>query len=134
MIPPAESPKICTLPFPSMHRLHGVLSLLRLAGRLSISALVVGCLSALVRAQPVVPDWAEDAIWYQIFPERFANGDTANDPSGVQPWGGKPEAHNYFGGDLQGACATGAKRRIDGAREDLYELIRLWPLRIRRRR
>jgi len=28
----------------------------------------------------IVPDWAKDAIWYQIFPERFANGDTANDP------------------------------------------------------
>lgn len=27
-----------------------------------------------------VPDWAADMIWYQIFPERFANGDPANDP------------------------------------------------------
>lgn len=24
--------------------------------------------------------WAQEAIWYQIFPERFRNGDTANDP------------------------------------------------------
>jgi cyclomaltodextrinase / maltogenic alpha-amylase / neopullulanase len=29
----------------------------------------------------VVPDWAADAIWYQIFPERFRNGSTANDPT-----------------------------------------------------
>jgi glycosidase len=28
-----------------------------------------------------VPDWAADAIFYQIFPERFANGDTSNDPT-----------------------------------------------------
>lgn len=26
------------------------------------------------------PDWAADAIFYQIFPERFANGDPSNDP------------------------------------------------------
>jgi glycosidase len=28
-----------------------------------------------------VPDWAADAIFYQIFPERFANGDRTNDPT-----------------------------------------------------
>lgn len=27
-----------------------------------------------------VPDWAKSAIWYQIFPERFWNGDPGNDP------------------------------------------------------
>ncbi|HUN64615.1 MAG TPA: glycoside hydrolase family 13 protein [Bacteroidota bacterium] len=27
-----------------------------------------------------VPGWARSAIWYQIFPERFRNGDTLNDP------------------------------------------------------
>ena len=27
------------------------------------------------------PDWAHDAIWYQIFPERFRNGDPSNDPT-----------------------------------------------------
>ena len=28
-----------------------------------------------------VPDWAGDAIWYQIFVERFRNGDPSNDPT-----------------------------------------------------
>ena len=28
-----------------------------------------------------VPLWAKDAIWYQIFPERFCNGDPTNDPT-----------------------------------------------------
>lgn len=28
-----------------------------------------------------VPDWAADAVWYQIFPERFWNGDPTNDPT-----------------------------------------------------
>lgn len=37
------------------------------------------------------PDWARDAIWYQIFPERFYNGDPSNDPTiesliGTWPW------------------------------------------------
>ncbi len=28
-----------------------------------------------------VPEWSKNAIWYQIFPERFCNGDTTNDPT-----------------------------------------------------
>lgn len=27
------------------------------------------------------PEWANEVVWYQIFPERFRNGDTSNDPS-----------------------------------------------------
>ncbi len=27
------------------------------------------------------PEWARDAVWYQIFPERFRNGDPGNDPT-----------------------------------------------------
>ncbi|HEX9613859.1 MAG TPA: alpha-amylase family glycosyl hydrolase, partial [Bacteroidota bacterium] len=27
-----------------------------------------------------VPSWAKSAVWYQIFPERFRNGDPSNDP------------------------------------------------------
>ena len=27
------------------------------------------------------PKWSKNAIWYQIFPERFRNGDTTNDPT-----------------------------------------------------
>jgi cyclomaltodextrinase len=30
---------------------------------------------------PTVPAWAADAVWYQLFPERFRNGDPANDPN-----------------------------------------------------
>lgn len=30
--------------------------------------------------QEKVPLWAKGVVWYQIFPERFANGDTTNDP------------------------------------------------------
>ncbi len=27
-----------------------------------------------------VPEWAKKVVWYQIFPDRFHNGDTTNDP------------------------------------------------------
>ncbi len=50
----------------------------------------------------ITPDWARDAVFYQIFPERFANGDTGNDPEELQPWGSKPAWNHFFGGDLQG--------------------------------
>ncbi|UUZ91762.1 glycoside hydrolase family 13 protein [Paenibacillus sp. P25] len=50
----------------------------------------------------MAPEWAKSAIFYQIFPERFANGDPSNDPEGTEPWGGQPTADNFFGGDLQG--------------------------------
>ncbi|MBA9083641.1 glycosidase [Fontibacillus solani] len=49
-----------------------------------------------------VPEWVKDTIFYQIFPERFANGDKSNDPEGTLPWGGEPTRVNFFGGDLQG--------------------------------
>lgn len=50
----------------------------------------------------VPPAWVKDAVFYQIFPERFANGDPSNDPADVQPWGAEPTGDNFFGGDLQG--------------------------------
>lgn len=34
-----------------------------------------------IQAQNKVPEWAKGIIWYQIFPERFANGDKKNDPT-----------------------------------------------------
>ena len=49
------------------------------------------------------PSWVRDVCWYQIFPERFANGDTSNDPENVLPWGScDPTSKTFFGGDLQG--------------------------------
>ncbi|MED1471272.1 alpha-glycosidase [Bacillus salipaludis] len=49
------------------------------------------------------PDWVKNTVWYQIFPERFANGNPDNDPEGTLPWGGtEPTPVNIFGGDLDG--------------------------------
>ncbi|OGU32241.1 MAG: hypothetical protein A2X67_13905 [Ignavibacteria bacterium GWA2_55_11] len=82
-------------------------------------------------AQPTVPQWAKDAVWYQIFPERFRNGNTKNDPTReelelpadrawkispwtsdwykLHPWEGAHRSGFYenvfdrrYGGDLQG--------------------------------
>jgi glycosidase len=40
-----------------------------------------------------VPDWAADAVWYQIFPERFRDGDPSNNPTrGSLEWPITPSA------------------------------------------
>ncbi|WP_323847417.1 glycoside hydrolase family 13 protein [Microbulbifer magnicolonia] len=38
-----------------------------------------------------VPQWAKRAVWYQIFPERFRNGDTSNDPKMEDILGADPQ-------------------------------------------
>ena len=67
----------------------------------------------------VQPEWVKSAVFYQIFPERFCNGDPANDlragelvvngyPSIQMRWEDDPleweQGHcmDFFGGDLQG--------------------------------
>ncbi len=49
-----------------------------------------------------VPAWAQDTIYYQIFPDRFANGDRNNDPVNVRRWGSPPDGIHFQGGDLRG--------------------------------
>ncbi|MBD2843712.1 alpha-glycosidase [Paenibacillus sp. IB182496] len=48
------------------------------------------------------PEWAKSAVFYQIMPDRFANGDPDNDPEHVRPWGVEVTHESHFGGDLQG--------------------------------
>jgi cyclomaltodextrinase / maltogenic alpha-amylase / neopullulanase len=40
-----------------------------------------------------IPEWAKHAVWYQIFPERFANGDPSNDPDLASLHGSSPHHH-----------------------------------------
>jgi cyclomaltodextrinase len=49
-----------------------------------------------------VPSWIYDSIFYQIFPDRFANGDLTNDPPNVLEWNTPPRINGFHGGDLQG--------------------------------
>ena len=66
------------------------------------------------------PDWAKNGVMYQIFPDRFYNGNTSNDiqtnqysyfgtPTEHKNWGESPYGDTgysnstvFFGGDLQG--------------------------------
>ena len=48
------------------------------------------------------PAWMHGALVYQIFPDRFANGDPGNDRSGTVAWGSAPHWFEYQGGDLAG--------------------------------
>lgn len=49
------------------------------------------------------PSWVKDTVWYQIFPERFANGDPTCDPANTLAWNSTaPTAANFFGGDFAG--------------------------------
>jgi neopullulanase len=50
------------------------------------------------------PDWVKQAVFYQIFPDRFCRGSRPIHPRGVQfkPWGADPAEQGYQGGDLYG--------------------------------
>ena len=51
-----------------------------------------------------VPDWVSKTVWYQIFPERFANGNPDLSPERALDWDSSisPKTTDFFGGDLQG--------------------------------
>ena len=54
------------------------------------------------------PDWVKDAVFYQIFPDRFARTSRhVDDPAmavALEPWDAPPTPNGYKGGDLWGAA------------------------------
>jgi cyclomaltodextrinase / maltogenic alpha-amylase / neopullulanase len=51
------------------------------------------------------PDWVQDAVFYQIFPDRFAK--SKRNPSGnlpFEPWDTPPTIEGFKGGDLYGVA------------------------------
>ncbi len=49
------------------------------------------------------PDWVKDAVFYQIFPDRFAiGGALENKPANLEPWDAPPGTFGFKGGDLYG--------------------------------
>jgi cyclomaltodextrinase len=50
------------------------------------------------------PEWVKHAVFYQIFPDRFARSPRTQHPRGItfKPWGSPPEEQGYQGGDLRG--------------------------------
>ena len=84
------------------------------------------------------PDWAKGAVMYQIFVDRFCNGDKSNDvltgeyyyidsqSTRVEDWNKLPEqmdVSNFYGGDLQGVMD-----KLDYLQELGVEVIYLNPI------
>jgi len=50
----------------------------------------------------VTPEWVKDAVFYQIFPDRFARSERVVKPPRLEPWDTPPTARGFKGGDLLG--------------------------------
>ena len=49
------------------------------------------------------PDWVKDAVFYQIFPDRFAMSGHIQKPGlNLEPWESSPTVYGFKGGDLLG--------------------------------
>jgi len=48
------------------------------------------------------PAWVQDAIFYQIFPDRFARSATVPKPNNLEAWDAPPTIQGFKGGDLMG--------------------------------
>ncbi len=58
--------------------------------------------AATSRVQIETPEWVKDAVFYQIFPDRFAKSARVEKPTNLEPWGAEPTIEGYQGGDLLG--------------------------------
>lgn len=50
----------------------------------------------------VTPDWVKDAVFYQIFPDRFARSERLAKPGQLECWDSPPTTYGFKGGDLYG--------------------------------
>jgi cyclomaltodextrinase / maltogenic alpha-amylase / neopullulanase len=48
------------------------------------------------------PGWVRDAVFYQIFPDRFASSGRVPKPGPLEPWDAPPTDYGFKGGDLLG--------------------------------
>lgn len=48
------------------------------------------------------PEWVRDAVFYQIFPDRFAYSRALSKPRNLEPWDSPPTEYGFKGGDLLG--------------------------------
>jgi neopullulanase len=51
---------------------------------------------------PQTPEWVKHAIFYQIFPDRFATSSRVPKPSHLEAWHTPPTTYGFKGGDLLG--------------------------------
>ena len=52
----------------------------------------------------VTPAWVRDAVFYQIFPDRFARSARVHQPGPLEPWDVPPTMTGFKGGDLLGVA------------------------------
>jgi neopullulanase len=52
----------------------------------------------------MTPDWVKDAVFYQIFPDRFAKSNKVQKPNNLETWDSPPSVYGYKGGDLLGVA------------------------------
>jgi neopullulanase len=52
----------------------------------------------------VTPDWVRDAVFYQVFPDRFARSGRVDPPGPLEAWDAPPTTHGFKGGDLYGVA------------------------------
>lgn len=50
----------------------------------------------------VTPEWVKHAVFYQVFPDRFARSGRVTGAANLEPWDGEPTERGYKGGDLWG--------------------------------
>lgn len=67
--------------------------------------------------------WLQESVVYQIFVDRFFNGDSSNDPPNVMKWGEDVTGTSMFGGDLKGII-----NKLDYLIELGIDLIYLTPI------
>jgi cyclomaltodextrinase / maltogenic alpha-amylase / neopullulanase len=51
------------------------------------------------------PGWVRDAVFYQVFPDRFARSGRVHAPGPLEPWDAPPTTYGFKGGDLYGVIA-----------------------------
>ncbi len=51
---------------------------------------------------PDTPAWVRDAVFYQVFPDRFAASERVPKPGPLEPWDSPPTNYGFKGGDLLG--------------------------------
>jgi neopullulanase len=54
--------------------------------------------------RPETPAWVRDAVFYQIFPDRFARSGRVVPPGPLEDWDAPPTVHGFKGGDLLGVA------------------------------
>lgn len=52
----------------------------------------------------VTPDWVKDAVFYEIFPDRFARSKRVVQPTNLEAWDARPTTYGFKGGDLLGVA------------------------------